>query len=360
MKNIDRIKHRLLYRARMVVNGERRCKYFKTKAAADAQVSLWKVEIMNTVSQEELAELILCRKKLKGIATLTEAVDFFLAHTTTTQAPTIAEGIVQFCEWLEASGRSKVHVASVKTHTRSFVAEFGEKFPCDVTSAALIAWIGKMATEGKKSARTQKNEINAARNFIGWTKVQGWVREVPEIDERILPRQEVKEPEIYTPEEVADIFDWLEENMPAAIPLFAVRAFLGLRTSEALRLTWDDIDMENKMLRVRAKKSKLGIARTLDEELAPDTAFVWLEKYREYDFAISNRQRAKIAKSLKMKDNGFRKSFATMLTSLRKNQQETMMATGHTSMQTLKKHYEAAKQTRSVAEAYFAVLPKKR
>ena len=344
----------------MVVNGERRCKYFKTKAAADAQVSLWKVEIMNTVSQEELAELILCRKKLKGIATLTEAVDFFLAHTTTTQAPTIAEGIVQFCEWLEASGRSKVHVASVKTHTRSFVAEFGEKFPCDVTSAALIAWIGKMATEGKKSARTQKNEINAARNFIGWTKVQGWVREVPEIDERILPRQEVKEPEIYTPEEVADIFDWLEENMPAAIPLFAVRAFLGLRTSEALRLTWDDIDMENKMLRVRAKKSKLGIARTLDEELAPDTAFVWLEKYREYDFAISNRQRAKIAKSLKMKDNGFRKSFATMLTSLRKNQQETMMATGHTSMQTLKKHYEAAKQTRSVAEAYFAVLPKKR
>ena len=55
MKNVDRMKHRLLYRARMVVNGERRCKYFKTKAAADAQVSLWKVEAMNTISQVELA-----------------------------------------------------------------------------------------------------------------------------------------------------------------------------------------------------------------------------------------------------------------------------------------------------------------
>lgn len=349
-----------MYRARMVVNGVKKSKSFSTKAAAEAQLSIWKAEAVDMVSSEELAELILCRKKLKGIATLTEAVDFFLAHATTTQAPTISQGVVQFCEWLETSGRSKVHVASIKTHTRSFVAEFGEKFPCDVTPAALVAWIGKMASEGKKSARTQKNEINAARNFIGWAKVQGWVREVPEIDERILPRQEVKEPEIYTPEEVAGIFDWLEENMPAAIPLFAVRAFLGLRTSEALRLSWDDIDMENKMLRVRAKKSKLGIARTLDEELAPDTAFIWLEKYREYDFKLSIRQRTKIAKALNLKDNGFRKSFATMLTSLRKNQQETMIATGHTSMQTLKKHYEAAKQTRSVAEAYFAVLPKKR
>ena len=354
------MKHRLLYRARMVVNGERRCKYFKTKAAADAQVSLWKVEAMNTISQVELAELILCRKKLKGIGTLTEAVDFFLAHTTTTKAPTIAEGIVRFCEWLETSGRSADHVRTIRTHLRSFASAFGEKFPCDVTSAALVAWVSKMASEGKKSARTQKNEINAARNFIGWTKVQGWIREVPEIDERVLPRQEVKEPEIYTPEEVASLFEWIEEHEPAAVPFFAVRAFLGLRTSEAQRLTWDDIDMENKMLRVRAKKSKLGIARTLDEELAPDTAFIWLEKYREYDFALPVRVQTRIAKANNLKKNAFRKSFATMLTSLRKNQQETMLATGHTSMQTLKKHYEAAKQTRSVAEAYFAVLPKKR
>ena len=349
-----------MYRARMTVNGVRKSKSFSTKAAAEAQLSIWKAEAMDVVSSEELAELILCRKKLKGVATLSEAVDFFLAHATTTQAPTIAEGIVQFCEWLKASGRSKVHVVGVKCHARSFVAEFGEKFPCDVTSATLTSWVRKMASESKKSATTQKNEINAARNFMGWAKAQGWVREVPGIDERIMPRQEVKEPEIYTPEEVAGIFDWLEENMPAAIPLFAVRAFLGLRTSEALRLSWDDIDMENKMLRVRAKKSKLGIARTLDEELAPDTAFIWLEKYREYDFKLSTRLRTKIAKAVRLKDNGFRKSFATMLTSLRKNQQETMIATGHTSMKTLKKHYEAAKQTRSVAEAYFAVLPKKR
>ena len=110
MKNIEKMKRRLMYRARMTVNGVRKSKSFSTKAAAEAQLSIWKAEAMDVVSSEELAELILCRKKLKGIATLTEAVDFFLAHATTTQAPTIAEGVVQFCEWLETSGRKFFHL----------------------------------------------------------------------------------------------------------------------------------------------------------------------------------------------------------------------------------------------------------
>ncbi|MBQ8445590.1 MAG: hypothetical protein IJX22_04300, partial [Opitutales bacterium] len=342
-------------------NGKRTYKYYYTKEEALVQLDKIKGNRFLGLAPDVAAEAVICLQKLDGKATLSEAVEFFLKNAITdTEAPVISVAAKRFVEWLEESGRSKAHTRTVRIHLQAFVERFGDKVPSVVSTLRMSEWIKELSADTKHSARTKLNRIGAAKNFLGWAKTQGWINAVPSVDERLLPRKEIKEPEIYTAEEAKSFFALLEEKFPQAIPHFAVRAFLGLRTSEAERLMWDDIDMENKMLRVRAKKSKLGIARTLDEDLAPTTAFVWLNAYREIGvFSIGNYLPEKIAKVFPMKKNAFRKTFATMLTSLRKNQQETMYATGHTSLSTLKTHYAGAKQAKSEAEAYFAILPQR-
>lgn len=344
----------------MMINGVRKDKCVKTVDEALAQVQFWESSITNQVTEAEIAELILCRNKLQGKATLLDAVNYFIEQRAFADAPSIKEAYKQFIEWEEQSGRSKLHIRTLKTHSRAFLEHFSEKIPGEVSTPALVSWAAKLGVSGK-SARTQRNEINAARNFLSWCKTKNWIANLPVINERVMPRMETKEPEIYTAAEIQEFFDLLEAEYPEAIPHFAVRAFLGLRTSEAERLTWEDVEMETRMLRVRAKKTKTGRARTLDGDLVPDTAFVWLEKYGEYSFHVSTKKQKAIANKFgKFKHNALRKSFATMLTSLRKNQQETMLATGHTNMQTLKRHYEGTKQARAEAQAYFSVMPKMR
>lgn len=347
------------YVAKVMVRGKTRYKYFETKEEAKQQVALWENAKSMGIFPDDLREVLQCKQRLNGEATLTDAVDFFLAnHPEKKDAPLVQVAVKNFIEWLKSTGRSHEHVRTLSAHLNPFVAEFGERQPSAATTHAFRQWIENLSKRNK-SPRTQKNQIGAAKNFLGWAKTQGWIKDVPVIDERLMPREEIKEPEIYTTQEATDFFAVLEDRFPQAIPHFAVCAFLGLRVSEANRLTWDDIDMGNKMLRVRAKKTKLGIARTLDEDIAPRTAFVWLEHYRHVEsFNLSKWTDEKIRKAFPMKKNAFRKTFATMLTSLRKNQQETMYATGHTSLTTLKQHYAGAKQARSEAEAYFNILPR--
>jgi len=341
-------------------DGKRTYRYYYTKEEAIAQLDKIKGNKLLGLAPEIAAETVVCLQKLDGKATLSEAVEFFLKNAITdTEAPVISVATKQFVKWLEESGRSKSHVRTTSIHLKAFTEEFGDKVPSVITTLRMSEWIKKLSADHKHSPRTKLNQIGTAKNFLGWAKTQGWINSVPAVDERILPRQEIKEPEIYSAEEARAFFSLLEEQFPQLIPHFAVRAFLGLRTSEAERLSWDDIDMENKMLRVRAKKTKLGIARTLDEDLVPPTAFAWLKAYRENGvFKVSKHYAEKLAKTFPMKKNAWRKTFATMLTSLRKNQQETMYATGHTSLSTLKTHYAGAKQAKREAEAYFAILPR--
>lgn len=362
MKNVQKVKGANPYRVRMKVNGVRKSKYFPTKEAAIAQLKVWKAEAMDTVSSEEIAELIVCRNKLAGKGSLSDAVDFFLAHGVTERnAPNIREGAEKFLGWILESGRSLAYQRSTRSLLSSFVARFGDTVPSVVTNVKFADWVRLISADAKYTPQTKHAQVRTARIFLGWARAQGWCDHVPVVDDWLLPRREIKEPEYYTAAETRRLFALLEAHEPTHVLHFAVRAFLGLRRSEANRLTWDDVDLENKIVRVRARKTKLGVARTLDLDLVPPTAFEWMAAYRgtsgfacNYDGVVS-----RLRGLFRFKRNAFRKTFATMLTSLTRSQQATMLATGHTSVVTLKKHYEGAKQSREEAEAYFAVRPTK-
>lgn len=359
MKNIEKRNSAKPYRVRICIKGKKLCKSFKTRAEADTQLALWRQQSMFNVTAKDVAELILCKNKL-GNASLTQAVDFYLSKHPPENCPTIAQAFDQYLQYLKDKKRTSKYISSTSSQLKGFLKKFSDMPASTLTNDDVSSWIAEEIATGV-APRTIFNRFNAARVFAGWLKWKKWLRDMPDFDDRELPKMVVKEPEYNTAAETAAIFDALERNFPEAIPFFAVRAFFGLRTSEARRMSWEDVDLDAEILRVRATKSKLGIARTLDAEIAPRTAFVWLRAYKEYPFNVSEALASRVSHAVGgIKHNVFRKTFATMLTSLTRNQHATMLATGHTSLGTLKRHYEAAKQTKAEAEAYFAVLPKLR
>lgn len=64
-----------------------------------------------------------------------------------------------------------------------------------------------------------------------------------------IKEKEETEPNFYTKEQLELFFEALEkENNKMVLALFRVLAFLGCRKGEALALTWDDIDFDNKQV----------------------------------------------------------------------------------------------------------------
>ena len=66
--------------------------------------------------------------------------------------------------------------------------------------------------------------------------------------------------------EVGELKEFLEvaknDQLPLSYPLFRVLAFTGIRKGEALALTWDDIDFNNKTMRINKT-----IAKTMDNKI---------------------------------------------------------------------------------------------
>lgn len=68
-----------------------------------------------------------------------------------------------------------------------------------------------------------------------------------------VPKGEVKEKEIYTLEEIAKVFEFLDkEDVPTKYCVFfKLAVYSGFRRSELLGLEWKDIDWENNLISVR-------------------------------------------------------------------------------------------------------------
>jgi integrase len=79
------------------------------------------------------------------------------------------------------------------------------------------------------------------------------------------------ETQIFTPEQFAKI---LHAAPPSLIPILAIGGFAGMRKAEMDRLDWNAVDLERKMIEVRA-----GQAKTASRRIIPisDNLLGWLK-----------------------------------------------------------------------------------
>jgi integrase len=212
-------------------------------------------------------------KSLEKIgATIEQAVTFFLAHKTQIAGKQIlAYDAVQ--EYLKKFPDTKSrHYRTAK----SILTKFGRAFNKNL-DAIVVKELDQHFKSVSKEGKTRNNHLNYIRTFMKWA--QEWGEYLPdgklEIDKIKEPYPEKKKkPDLYTAEEMEKI---LINADPRFVPYLAIGAFAGVRSSEVCRLTWEDIHIDQKAIRLGPEITKTQSGRLA---IMPDNLIAWLNVYK--------------------------------------------------------------------------------
>jgi integrase len=180
---------------------------------------------------------------------------------------------------------------------------------------------------------------------------------IEKLDRKKLPPKEV---EIYSPADVAALFDAAE---PALIPWLAVCMWAGLRASEARKVTWGDFDFTENFVRVRAIVSKTRRPRAIPME--PNLRD-WLLPYRREDSALIAPQGLNVlrkqlraahqASGVRQIKHGPRHCYASYLLARDGSIDALVLAMGHEDAATTFRSYFRVASSRA-AKTFWSIRP---
>lgn len=117
----------------------------------------------------------------------------------------------------------------------------------------------------ERSVSAVNNELRILRRALGIGVRKGWLAENPFRlgDPLICAADEVKRERILTRDEEAAILAQCAGARAHLRPLVVCALDTALRRNEQLTLTWADVDLEGRTIRVRARNAKRGLTRTV-------------------------------------------------------------------------------------------------
>ncbi len=150
--------------------------------------------------------------------------------------------------------------AAYRGWVRRFLAAHHWRHPAELGRAEMVAFLSRLATEGKVSASTQ-NQALAALLFLYRSVLE---RDLPWLDEIVRAKRPHRVPVVLTRREVQEMLARLEGT-----PRLVARLLYGsgLRLLEALRLRVKDVDLESRSLTVRSGKGDRGRPAILPDAL---------------------------------------------------------------------------------------------
>lgn len=398
---------RYSWRATFIESGERKQKYFETKAAAEewaenrAEESLDHgtasalsakersavIDSRDLLSETglDLREAIAFAAKAKAaLATYgvspDAALDLALDHyRRARKSITVSALVEEVISAKKSAGRSKRHERDLRSKLDRFAIDFGERSAAVVESGEIEDWL-----HGLKLA---PGSVNSYRRIVSLAFAhavkRGYAEKNPvsAIDQ---VREREQEPVVLT---VREINALLTHASDAILPAFALAAFAGLRSSEIEGtadhdgLDWSEIDFDEGTILVRADVAKGRRKRHVSmtpnlvawlKPLAKKSGPVWPENGRKLHEATrrlarfgspgseTDKEKAKKVKLKPWPKNALRHSYASYHLAHFKNPAELVMNMGHKDdADTVYNHYRGIVKPKD-AEAYWSLGPAKK
>jgi integrase len=143
------------------------------------------------------------------------------------------------------------------------------------------------------------------------------------------------------------------------IPLLAIGGFAGLRTSEILRLEWEEIDFDESHIEIKSGKSKTAQRRLAP--LLPNLA-AWLAPHRGRTGPVCptnevETERRELAKTLEIPwpNNALRHSFGSYRMAITDDAQKVAVEMGNSPSMIFRNYRKVV--TRSEAGKWFELRP---
>lgn len=263
----------------------------------------------------------------------------------------------RFQAYLLSTKRRSVLTADVYVREIEMLENFLStqgKTPLDATGEDLLTYLVKRSQSGLQRT-TMARIIASLHSFYRFCLNEKLRTDDPSIQIH-TPRQDRNLPDVLDPESIEHVLESIDISTPNGLrdrALFELIYSCGLRISEAAGLTFQQLYLEEKLLRVLGKRKK--------ERLVPfgDEAFSWmmryltearplLEKHGKSDFVFLNQEGRGISRKgiwkrfsqirtksgVKAKVHTFRHSFATHLLAGGADLRTVQELLGHTDIAT--------------------------
>lgn len=265
-------------------------------------------------------------QQLNGKGTINDAVRYFLKNASPALPnKTVAAIVEELIAAKTKDGLSKIYLDDLRVR----LARFARAFPGElsaVTTAQIEGWLRGLGT----GAKNRNNFATSITTLFSFSKRAGYLSSDRATAAEGLTRAKDTggNIEVYTPDELKTMLQRLRANKPELLPFVAIGAFAGVRVAELTRLAWEDIDFEQGLIEVGAKKSKTAQRRHVP--IQPNLA-KWLEPYRGneglivtyvipqqavlkvVEAAITHSASGKIEKGVKWKPNALRHSYGSFV-----------------------------------------------
>jgi integrase len=264
---------------------------------------------------------------------------------------------VSFCvqSLLEAKAADHLrprYLKDLRNRLEHFAGEFGNRLVADITSEQIDRWLRSLAV-----GPLTRNSYHLRLNLLfGYARERGWTETNPLSAVR-KTKVPATEPGILEPQEIARL---LEAAAESTVPYWAIAAFAGLRSAELGRLSWRDIDWQERLVEVPALSSKTASRRFV--RIQPNLA-LWLEPYRDCHGPLCppnwrkrlEKDRAN-AGITKWPVNCLRHGFGSYHLAFFRDAKDLALEMGHTRADTVFRFYHRRTKP-ALAEEFWRIVP---
>ena len=253
-------------------------------------------------------------KKILGDIPLVSAAERFMADAKAANLKpiTVSDLVKEFLKAKESDGLSSRYLKDCRLRLGRFGRDV-QKPISTVKTADIDLWLRSL----NQSPRSRNNFRTLIVTLFSFAQSAGYLPKDRSTEAEHVARAKDKGGviEIFTCDEMSRLLDASGDEV---LPYLALGAFAGIRTAELMRLTWDCIRFDKKVIEVRA-----GMAKTAQRRLAPmsDNLVAWLRKVAKTSGPVITVSRPEktacevIAVScdpaIKWKRNGLRHSYAS-------------------------------------------------
>ncbi|MBA3351419.1 MAG: tyrosine-type recombinase/integrase [Blastocatellia bacterium] len=261
--------------------GGRTRRFFKFtpegKREAETFLQIAKVQQINygtaafSITDALRSEAVQCAKKLAEHGdgrTLTEAVDFFLAHLQSSEnSIAILDAVERLIAKRRDLGRSPRYCNDLRLRLGRFAADFPGTTIGGLTAHQIEGWLGHLPV----AAGTRNTFRRDIRTLLSYCEKKGLCR-TNEAKKTELATSIDKPVSILTVTQATTLLTECDDQI---LPYIAISLFAGLRASEVQKLDWSEVDLESALIEVTAAKSKTAkrrlvpISENLDAWIRP-------------------------------------------------------------------------------------------
>jgi site-specific recombinase XerD len=228
---------------------------------------------------ERKAEILYSLERLRPIGTnLADVVSFYLSHQNTTDGQkSVSEVLEEFLTEKLQVGRSRNYERNMrKTFTKFLQLTGGDRKIGEITRRQISDYV--YVSHGHLSNVSKKNLLTNFSVLLNYAVKRDYLTTNPveKIDRPTIP---FVKPSVMSPDDFGKLLRQCHrKGWHDRLVIFVLVGFCGIRTEEASRLKWTNLDFDRKIVEVPASVAKKASFRN---NVIPPNAMEWLHAIRD-------------------------------------------------------------------------------